>query len=155
MKRLFCIISAALLTAALITGCQQQSRKQPKPADITAKLQSSQKFPEMMAVTKDRLKDFYTGIDAGTVKGFSAYICSSYASPDEVAVFQCDSSADADKVKAAVQDRIDSRKSTFENYGATKAQDFKNCVFEENGNYVILAVTGDNTAAKKTIDSFF
>jgi hypothetical protein len=148
---------AVLATAALFTGCQKQAdTKQPAPSAISAKLQSGIKFPEMIAVAKDRLPLYYTNLDTSELKSFSVYICSSLASADEIAVFQCDSDADADKAKAAVQDRIDSKADTFKNYGAPKEYtDIKNCVFETKGNYVILAVTGDNGKAKTTIDSFF
>lgn len=157
MKKVLCMIAAVLTAATLFIGCQKQAEtKQPAPSAISAKLQSSIKFPEMLAVTKDRLPLYYTGIDTGKLKSFSVSICSSLASADEVAVFQCASDADAQSVATAVQTRIDSKTDTFKNYGAPKeATDIKSCVYETKGNYVILAVTGDNDKAKTTIDSFF
>jgi hypothetical protein len=139
----------------LFAGCSAQKAKQPDPSAITKKLQSTIKFPEMLAITKDRLTDFYS-VDMSKIKSFSVYACSSAASADEIAVFKCDSDADADSVKTDVESRKADKVSSFKNYGAPKEyKNIQSCVIETKGSYVIFAITDDNAKAQKTIDSFF
>jgi hypothetical protein len=90
------------------------------------------------------------------VKAFSAYVCTSSASADEIAVIEGNSAADADKIKAAVQARIDQKSAMFKNYGQPQEySDIENCVFETKGSYVLFAVTSDSGKARKIMESFF
>lgn len=148
------LCAAALLLSAGCSGAKTPA-KTPVPSEITSKLQSEIKFPEMVEITNKRLTRYYS-IDTKTVKAFSVYICSSSASADEIAVFEASNKADAEKIKTAVQARINAKIAVFQNYG--KPQEYsniKNCVFETEGNYVLFAVTDDNSKAKKTMESFF
>jgi hypothetical protein len=155
--------SAAILAAAILlftAGCSNNnnssaSTKTPEPSAITTKLQSDMKFPEMIEVKSDRLSKYYS-VDADTVKASSVFICSSSASADEIAVFEGNSAADADKIKAAVQKRIDKKSDTFKNYGQPQEYtDIQNCVLEIKGSYVLFAVTSDSDKARQTMESFF
>lgn len=148
------LCAATMLTMA---GCSNSnaSLKSPAPSAVTAKLQSEMKFPEMIEVKSERLSKYYT-IPSGTVKQSSVYICSSSASADEIAVFEADSTADADKVKAAVQKRIDSKTAIFADYGEPQeASDIKDCVLETKGSYVLFAITSDSSKARKIMENCF
>ena len=147
------LCAAALLFSA---GCSKQPAKTPPaPAAITAKLQSDMKFPEMMEKNSAWLTKQYS-MPANTVKAFSVYICSSSASADEIAVIQGNSAGDADKIKAAVQSRIDQKSAMFKNYGQPQEYtDITNCVLEIKGAYVLFAVTNDSTKARKIMENFF
>ena len=151
--------AAAILCAAALlftAGCSKPASKTPpEPSVITAKLQSDMKFPEMMEKNDTWLAKYYT-MPSKTVKAFSVYICSSSASADEIAVIEGNSADDADKIKAAVQSRIDQKSAMFKNYGQPQEYtDITNCVLETKGAYVLFAVTNDSTKARKIMESFF
>lgn len=156
-------IAAASICAVLVmasAGCAGKSAgsasaKTPAPSEVTTKIMSDVKFPEMIEVSRDRLSKYYT-VEDSAVKEMSVFVCSSSASSAEVAVFEAAKDSDVDAIKAAVQTRIDDKKDVFENYGAPEEFDhIKNCVFETKGNYVILIVSPDNKTAKSTMESFF
>lgn len=157
MKLFYRALAICTCTLLLCTACAQDPThgKNPDPAAVTAQLQKDMKFPEMLEVNADKLSKYYT-IPDNTVENCSVYLCSSAASADEIAVFRAKSPNDADKIKAAVKDRIDQKAAVFQNYGKPQEYSYiQNCVLESKGKYVFFAVTSDSTKARNTFDGFF
>jgi hypothetical protein len=155
VKRVAVIIAAAALLTSAGCASNPTGGKSPSPASITAQLQKDIKFPEMLDETASYSR-YYTGFSAGIVESDSLFICSSSASPAEIAVFKAKSSSDAATIEKSVKSRLSNRTSIFSGYGTPEENsELQNAVVETRGPYVILAVTADDAKARKTIDSFF
>ncbi|HEX3027279.1 MAG TPA: DUF4358 domain-containing protein [Clostridia bacterium] len=152
--------AAAILCAAILLltfGCSSDPThgKKPKPSEIVSKIQKDIKFPEMLSVKQERLSRYYS-VSSGLLDDFSVSICSSAASSSEVAVFKGKTTADAVKIKDAVNKRLDQKKGVFENYGEPQEySNLKNCVVDTKGPYVFFAVCGDSAKARSDFNSFF
>ncbi len=170
MKKKIMYIAAALalLSMVTLTACSSenagssaasvsQSTEQggdtaaaSSPADITEKIQSDIEFPTMADISA-RTADYYD-IDAAKIESVSAFICGSGSSPDEIAVFKLTSADDVSAAVDTLNKRVESRKSTFEDYTPEEMYKFGNNVFSK-GQYVALLITADNNAAADIFNS--
>lgn len=122
-------------------------------AEITAKIQADVKFSgSMVEIGEDRRPSFYD-VDSDKIVSYSAYICGSGASPDEVAVFELSSSDDIPAVKKMLEERVAGQKSTCEQYplAANYVYMFDDNNVVVNGNFIALIICPDNA---KAIDDF-
>ncbi len=153
-KRLMYIaVALVLLLAVMLTACSSESTNSSaasSPADITQKIQSDIEFPTMADISA-RTADYYD-IDAAKIESVSAFICGSGSSPDEIAVFKLTSADDVSAAVDTLNKRVESRKSTFEDYTPEEMYKFGNNVFSK-GQYVALLITADNTAAADIFNS--
>lgn len=157
LKKAAAVLGAAIIMVTVFTGCgtKKDTTKTPDPAAITAKLQSEIKFPEMIGIKKERLTKYYK-VPGESVKDFSAYVCSSSASADEIAVFKAANASDAAKIETAVESRKNMKADEYQKYGKPQeCANIKDCVLETKGNYVVFAITSDNKNAQKIVESFF
>ncbi len=74
------------------------------------------------------------------------------ATAEEIAVFECASQEDADKVMAAVQQRVEEQKESFRDYVPEELLKLDNAVMIQSGNYVMLSVSDDAETAQKIIN---
>lgn len=121
-------------------------------AEITAKIQADVKFPGMAEIGEDRRSSFYD-VDSDKIVSYSAFICGSGGSPDEIAVFEMSSSDDIPAVKKMLEERVAGQKSTCEQYplAADYVYMFDDNNVVVNGNFVALIICADNA---KAIDDF-
>ena len=173
MKKLVC---AVLLTAmiAAAAGCGNQTPAvTTKPADTTAATQESkpantdvkasditkavlEATPINSAFEKklESIPDYFDGLDTDKIKDSSYFICASGAYPDEIAAFRFDSSDSAKAAVSAVNDRLQYQKDTYKDYTPEEYYKLEDAVVEQQGEWVIYLVTGDNTKAKETALGF-
>ena len=82
----------------------------------------------------------------------NAYIYeSSGATADELAVFEAADGTAAEKIKAALNKRIETQKKGFENYLPKEMPKLQTPVIEQSGNVLVLCVCADNNAARAII----
>lgn len=117
-------------------------------AEITAKIQEDVKFPGMAEIGEDRRSSFYD-VDSDKIVSYSAFICGSGGSPDEIAVFEMSSSDDIPAVKKMLEERVAGQKSTCEQYplAANYVYMFDDNNVVVNGNFVALIICADNAKA--------
>ena len=117
-------------------------------AAITAKIQEDVKFPGMAEIGEDRRSSFYD-VDSDKIVSYSAFICGSGGSPDEIAVFEMSSSDDIPAVKKMLEERVAGQKSTCEQYplAANYVYMFDDNNVVVNGNFVALIICADNAKA--------
>lgn len=117
-------------------------------AEITAKIQEDVKFPGMAEIGEDRRSSFYD-VDSDKIVSYSAFICGSGGSPDEIAVFEMSSSDDIPAVKKMLEERVAGKKSTCEQYplAANYVYMFDDNNVVVNGNFVALIICADNAKA--------
>ena len=150
---MYIAVALVLLLAVMLTACSSESTNSSaasSPADITQKIQSDIEFPTMADISA-RTADYYD-IDAAKIESVSAFICGSGSSPDEIAVFKLTSADDVSAAVDTLNKRVESRKSTFEDYTPEEMYKFGNNVFSK-GQYVALLITADNNAAADIFNS--
>ena len=176
MKKRLAAAAAALLIAAAMTGCGNNSgdssaetstvsvsdaasAENGDPAetgdisqpvnDIIAQIEMS----SLAEVGSDRLA-MYLDTDIDKIDAFSMYICGSGGFADEVGIFRMKSADDCSALVDLINDRIEKRKTDFEDYNPDEAEKLGNAVVGSKGNYVYYAVTPDSSKAEQIFKDF-
>ncbi|MEE0184904.1 MAG: DUF4358 domain-containing protein [Oscillospiraceae bacterium] len=139
-----------------LAGCKKDSNenvKTSKPvSEITAEvIDCGIEFPEMVEVSEDNFQ-FRYNLEDGDYSEYSVWWAGSGGDADEICLIKAE---DTQKVKKAVEERIESQKGVFKDY--VKEQYDKLCDAEINtkGNYVYWICTNDNKKAENIILSYF
>lgn len=153
MKKRILGVAAALLL--LLPGCAGGGSIKTVDVQKAAKtLISSVKFQDQMSEVSQETAVKIYGIGSGDVVKAAVYE-STGATAEEVAAFEAKDGKAADRVKQKAEERVETQKAGFQDYQPKEMEKLKNPVLVEKGNYVILCVSNDNEAAKKTVDGFF
>jgi len=176
MKKRLAAAAAALLIAAAMTGCGNNSGDSAAETsaasvsdassaengdsaetgdisqpvnDIIAQIEMS----SLAEVGSDRLA-MYLDTDMDKIDAFSMYICGSGGFADEVGIFRMKSADDCSALVDLINDRIEKRKTDFEDYNPDEAEKLGNAVVGSNDNYVYYAVTPDSSRAEQIFKDF-
>lgn len=147
--------SEASSTADSSTEVSDNTEATGTAAEITTKIQADIEFSgSMVEIGEDRRSSFYD-VDSDKIVSYSAYICGSGASPDEVAVFEMSSSDDIPAVKKMLEERVAGQKSTCEQYplAANYVYMFDDNNVVVNGNFIALIICPDNAKAIEDFNS--
>ena len=165
MKKITLII-AIVLACSIFAGCDnttsedstsKDSSASTSESDISEELSIDQKtqmlleeveFPSMVKVKADNFETYY-GFSEEDVTEFSSYICGSGAMPDEFGVFVAASDEASERVKDALNKRIESQKATYGDYTPNEMYKFDDCFVSVNGTTVTYAICADNNRAKE------
>lgn len=158
MKTLIAALSAALL----LTGCSGGNTSSgsnvssTSPSETVSTKTAAEKADallaevdfsgEMVAVDSESM-EFRMGFSTDGLTDYAAYICGSGAFPDEFGIFTADSAEKAEEIKAAIEKRIDTQKSTYQDYTPEEMYKFDDCFVQLKGTTVVYAITADNTTA--------
>lgn len=142
------VTSDAGSVSEIVSEASDSSTATGTAAEITAKIQEDVKFPGMAEIGEDRRSSFYD-VDSDKIVSYSAFICGSGGSPDEIAVFEMSSSDDIPAVKKMLEERVAGQKSTCEQYplAANYVYMFDDNNVVVNGNFVALIICADNAKA--------
>jgi hypothetical protein len=80
---------------------------------------------------------------------------SSGSTAEEVAVFTAPDANTAATMKSNVEAFLDDQESSFEDYIPEEAKRIEDAVLEQNGNYVVLCVSGDSDKAEEIMNQAF
>ena len=105
---------------------------------------------EMVEVTDENM-ELRLGFTADGLTDYVAYTCGSGAFPDEFGVFVAESQTKANEVKTALESRIETQKSTYQDYTPEEMYKFDDCFVKLNGTTVYYAITADNTKAEEIL----
>ena len=137
-------------SAANSTASTQSATSENGLAAKTAALKEAVKFPEMVSVKADTLKERF-GIEEADVSDFSAYVCGSGAMPDEFGVFTAKDTDAAKRIKDALNKRVEQQRKTFQDYTPNEMYKFDDYFVEVNGTSVSYAICADNEKAKELL----
>ncbi len=156
------IIAVLIAASSMLTGCVNidtssdsssgsGSSEGKSVSEKTAELLDTVEFPEMVEVKSDKLSVYYD-IDEDDLKEFSAYVCGSGAMPDEFGIFVANDADDASDIKEDLEERIESQRSTYEDYTPAEMYKIEDSFVEVSGNTVIYAICADNSTAKDILN---
>ncbi len=142
--------TVAMLTVLTLTACSKETTKIDIEQVSSALLEQITYTDELAEVDMETAKMLFYLEDAN-ITAAKVYE-SGGATAEEIAVFECASSEDADKVLTAAQQRVAEQKESFTDYVPEELPKLDNAVVVKSGNTVILSVSGDSETAKKIIE---
>ena len=142
-------IAAAL--AVIMAGCGSSA----KEIDAAALAES--------LVNEITYEDKLESVDADTISKYievpentdSVMYMGSGSTAEEVAVFTSKDAAAAGETLKKVQEHLDDQTASFKAYKAEEAKRVEDAVLKQEGNYVILCVSGDADKANEIIEKAF
>lgn len=137
-------------------GCSQQA-KPARTADVTAVADAvvkAVKFKDQMSPVDQKTAVKLYGLDSADVTKARVYE-STGATAEEVAVFEAKDAASAAKVKQAAQQRVQDQGAAFQDYQPKEMAKLKTPFLLQSGNYVVLVVADDTSAAKTVAGQYF
>ena len=101
-----------------------------------------------------KLKKLYN-INKRDVDDYILYAPKSNMEANEILILKAKTQDDLKALKEKVNHRVKSQSDSFENYDKTQFEIISNYILEEKDNYLILIVSKDSKAIKKSIDESF
>ena len=97
-----------------------------------------------------KFKKFY-GLNAGDYEGVVLYAPISNMDAEELLIVKLKNSSQAETVRAAIEKRLETQKSSFEGYGIEQYDLLENHILDIRGNYILYVVHSD---ANKALQAF-
>ena len=97
-----------------------------------------------------KFKKFY-GLNAGDYDGVVLYAPLSNMDSEELLIVKLKNSSQAETVRAAIEKRLETQKSSFEGYGIEQYDLLENHILDIRGNYILYVVHSD---ANKALQAF-
>ena len=97
-----------------------------------------------------KFKKFY-GLNAGDYDGVVLYAPLSNMDAEELLIVKLKNSSQAETVRAAIEKRLETQKSSFEGYGIEQYDLLENHILDIRGNYILYVVHSD---ANKALQAF-
>ncbi|MDR1299984.1 MAG: DUF4358 domain-containing protein [Oscillospiraceae bacterium] len=145
----------AVLTALLLAlpSCAKDAIDLPAPQSVYAEIASSVDMPEMVEMTADEMAD-YLGLEASDYSDFAYYTCLIATQPDEVAVIAAVDGGAAGRVKQKLQDRLDYKEKSAENYLPENIPIIKKAIIRQDGLTASMLVSADAEDMAAVYSSF-
>lgn len=165
IKRKLCI-ALALMTvccAGLVSCSNDDTDKNSSAANAAAdvtidvnaiadRLKNEIEYKDTLnELSADMIQKLF-GLAANTdYKAGKVYVGSGGATAEEIACFEANGSENAAKIKTALEKRIESQKTAFENYQPQEMDKLNSPVLICKGNYVMMCISDDNSKAQEII----
>jgi hypothetical protein len=157
------VVAAAVLAMAFLTGCGSSATdtESTVTADGTQTVDIGtvadtlvngiEYEDELTQLTEEELS-YYVTLEDGVT---GVMYMSSGSTAEEVAVFEAPDSSTAGLMKEHVEEYLADQRDSFEKYIPEEAERIDDAVVQQNGNYVVLCVSGDSDKAKSLISEAF
>lgn len=142
--------AAALAAVALLIfrfGGDTLSNADPEAVETAVVAQLD--MTDMLRADNQMVKRLY-GLDPSAYEGCILYYPTTNMMAEELLIVKLADMDQREAVLAAVQQRLDTQKNTFEGYGVEQfALLSSHCVIEARGNFVLFVVSANDAAARK------
>ena len=153
MKRSIVAVLLIMAVCLSLAGCGGSSAKELDIATFASSAIEKVEFgDELLAVPDNMLSDYYV-LPKDKVSASAVYVSGTGATASELAVFKCKDADAAKAVKTAVETRISEQIASYENYRPDEKFRLENAFVAVEGNYVVFAVSNDNQAVEKLLES--
>lgn len=139
-----------LMIVVLLAGCGSQGPKNVDAAKAADDLKSALTFKDELSEATQAVRDRTYGFAEGDVAAGKLYL-SSGATAEEIAVFEAKDEEAAERLLAAVKERVAAQKAAFEDYAPAEMAKLNSAVVERNGKIVALCIADDSAAAQKKV----
>lgn len=155
MKSIVKIIAASAVSALLLCSCGKGKETDKTAAELlSAAKDSGAKFEELVSVDGTDIKYTYD-LDESLYDDFAAEAAGNPAYADEIVFVKASSDENVDKVKKAIEARVESRKKTLESYAPDEFDKLCSSKVMTNGKYVYLIVGSSAGDAQKAVEKAF
>ncbi|MCI1982065.1 MAG: DUF4358 domain-containing protein [Oscillospiraceae bacterium] len=145
---------AAVMLLLFSAGCAKQSGKVTADAGTIAdEIVENEKFVDQMSAIDQKTAVKIYGLKSEDVAEAKVYESTS-ATAEEAAVFEAKDKDAADRIKKAADTRIDDQKTAYQGYQPKEIKKLETPLLVQDGNYVVLVVADDTSAAKKVTDKY-
>ncbi len=148
MKKISILMMMGLALLSM-TACGK--KKEISVSDVSAKLLSEITYTDELAEIDLETAKMLFYLDDAQINEAKIYE-SGGATAEEIAVFGCASSEDADQVMTAMQTRVEEQKESFRDYVPEELLKLDKAVLVKNGNVVVLSVSDDAEKALQIIN---
>ena len=154
LKRIISLILISVMSIVTFASCGGEE-KTPDVKDVLKAVVDSQSgLEDMMDGTSDEF-NFRYSLDSALYESFAMTYAGNAAIADEITVVKAVDSKAADEIKTVFEKRIQKRTNDFAGYVPEEEAKLKKSIVYTNGNYVVLIICPDVTAAKKAASDKF
>ena len=162
MKKIKLYIACVLMVSVLLAGCGDSKEKEGKytSKEIYDKVAASVTDMENMTLvdnTTDEGKNafsYVTEMDLDEIKDF-VFAYSADGKADEIVVMQVKDSSNISTAKKDLEERLETRKSTFSVYNAEEGTKFSAATVVTKGNYLMLIIGNQAQNGKYEFNKLF
>ena len=155
MKKIITAILASLTAGVLLCSCSGGGDSNTAAADLLkAAVDNGKGFEELVSVEDSDIKYTYD-IEKDWYEDFAASVSGNMAYAEEVVFVKASSDENVDKVKTALENRLQSRKDTLQSYAPAEYDKLNKSKVITNGRYVYLVVCEDSDKALDAVKKAF
>lgn len=141
------VVLVALISLFVMFGGNTESSADP--VEVAAAVTAQIDMTNMLEGDNQMIKRFY-GLDPSAYEACILYYPTTNMMAEELLIVKLSDMSQQETVRAAVEARIETQKTTFEGYGVEQFEMLSNnAVVEVRGNYVLFVVNADSAAAQK------
>ena len=119
------------------------------PAEVAEAVVETIDMENMLEADNQLIKRFY-GLDPASFDGCILYYPTTNMMAEEVLIVKLKDMSQQAQVRAAIEKRIETQKTTFEGYGVEQFELLtNNAVIEVRGNFILFIVNADSAEAQK------
>lgn len=150
--RKFYFLSLIICLSIFLYGCTQ--KKNVSITEIINTIESEIKLENMTKGNSKSLKRFF-GLNSSDFKSFVIYTPSYTMDVSELLIIQLNNQSQADFVKDAIENRVDSQIATFGSYGPTQCALLEDYELKQIGDYIFYSVSKDSSTIAKAFKKTF
>lgn len=154
MKKTVFFLLAISLTLGLFSGCAQKS-EEPVSYDLAAlsqKIHDTDAFSDILSPISPEIAAGFYGFTSEEVKE-SVVLCSTGATTEEIALFQCADEQAAEKLLKAAQTRAETQSAIYESYAPAEPPKLADAIIKRDGTYVFYIVAVDYAKVQAALDA--
>ena len=141
--------AAVLALVCLLTMFGSNKISSADPAEVEAAVVVELDMSAMVKADNQMVKRLY-GLDPASFEGCVLYYPNTNMMAEELLILKLSDTAQQQYVRAAIEARVETQKTTFDGYGVEQyALLTENCIIDIRGNFVLFVVNADCDAAQK------
>ena len=141
--------AAVLALVCLLTMFGSNKISNADPAEVEAAVVAELDMSAMVKADNQMVKRLY-GLDPASFEGCVLYYPNTNMMAEEVLILKLTDTSQQESVRAAIEARVETQKTTFDGYGVEQyALLTENCIIDIRGNFVLFVVNADCDAAQK------
>ena len=150
----FCIVMCMLMVFGMVSCSKAQEEISIDAEQLANDLFTQITYEDKLAQVEQDVA-INNLFDCADVKIKECYVYeSSRATAEEIAVFVCENSEEAQKMQEVLETRVADQKESYEDYVPEELVKLDKAVIEIQGNYAVLVVTNDDTKAKEILGQY-
>ena len=141
--------AVVLALVCLLTMFGSNKISNADPAEVEAAVIAQLDMSAMVKADNQMVKRLY-GLDPASFESCILYYPNTNMMAEEVLILKLSDTAQQQGVRAAIEARVETQKTTFDGYGVEQyALLTDNCIIDIRGNFVLFVVNADCDAAQK------